>query len=92
MEEKVAPAKKESMMTKKIATSAALAEFMGEPESSRPGVVKAIWSYVKEHDLQDPANKQMIVPDATLAKIIGDQPLKMTALPKALSPHFIKKS
>ena len=26
-----------------------------------PQVVKALWAYIKQHDLQDPANKRVII-------------------------------
>ncbi|CAM0116769.1 type I DNA topoisomerase [Rhabdochlamydiaceae symbiont of Dictyostelium giganteum] len=57
--------------------------------SSRGDVTKKIWSYIKEHSLQDPQNKRKIVPDEQLAKVFGSkEPIDMMQLAKVLKPHF----
>ncbi|RFU25530.1 hypothetical protein B7463_g10813, partial [Scytalidium lignicola] len=48
---------------KKYNLSAPLAELVGESTLSRPQVVKKIWEYIKERDLQDPADKRQIICD-----------------------------
>ena len=54
-------------------------------------VVKAIWAYVKENDLQDPNDKRSILPDAKLGKILQG-PVTAFSLQKQLSKHFVKSS
>lgn len=66
-----------------------LAAVVGADSMSRPEVTKKIWDYIKEHKLQDPANKRMIVPDAKLAKIFGSkEPLNMFQLAGVLNKHL----
>ncbi|MCX6990524.1 MAG: type I DNA topoisomerase [Chlamydiae bacterium] len=68
-----------------------LQAVVGEEKLSRPETVKKMWEYIKAHDLQDPKNKRLIVPDAKLAKVFGSkEPLDMMKLSGALGKHFIK--
>ena len=65
----------------------------GDTEMPRTTVIKKVWEYIKAHDLQDPKNKRMIVPDAALAKIFGNtEPLEMMKLAGVLNKHLTKKS
>jgi DNA topoisomerase-1 len=69
-----------------------LQAVVGEEKLSRPETVKKMWEYIKAHDLQDPKNKRLIVPDAKLAKVFGSkEPLDMMKLSGALGKHFIKE-
>jgi hypothetical protein len=36
---------------------------------SRAECIKLLWAYLKEHNLQDPSNKQYFTPDAKMAKV-----------------------
>lgn len=66
-----------------------LAEFVGSPEMSRPGVTKKMWEYIKEHELQDPQKKRMIRPDKKLGDLLGThEPFDMLKLAGLLSKHF----
>ena len=49
-------------------------------------VVKAIWAYVKEHNLQDPKNKRKIVCDEKLGKVLPAR-TDMFKMNKELSKH-----
>lgn len=67
-----------------------LALVVGSHEMPRMQVTKKIWEYIKEHNLQDPANKRMIVPDENLAKVFGSkEPLNMFQLAAVLNKHFL---
>lgn len=77
-------------LQKPIPLSAALAAFMKKTEASSPEVIKALWAHIKAHGCQDPTNKQMIVPDATLSPILGEQPFHMTAISTQLKPHILR--
>jgi DNA topoisomerase I len=86
---------KEKKPKKKIAqpaykVSADLQKVVGAAELSRPEATKKIWDYIKAHKLQDPKNKRRIIPDATLAKIIGKDPIDMMKLSSFLTKHLKK--
>jgi hypothetical protein len=49
-------------------------------------VVKRLWAYIKEHELQDPKNRRKIRPDAALLKLFKP-PLDMFKMNKQLSRH-----
>ena len=68
--------------------SAELQEFLGCETMSRPEVVKAIWAYIREHDLQDPSDRRNILPDDKLGKILK-APVGIFSMNKQLSKHFI---
>ena len=56
-------------LTKPMKLSADLAAIVGEEEASRAQCVKLLWAYLKEHNLQDPENKQYFFPDKKMAKV-----------------------
>ncbi|KAF2320967.1 hypothetical protein GH714_032245 [Hevea brasiliensis] len=68
-----------------------MAEFVGASEISRTQTLKLIWAYIKEHNLQDPDNKKIIICDEKLKKIFGGRDrvgfLEVAGL---ISPHFLK--
>ncbi len=74
----------------KYTLSKELADVVGAGEMARTEVTKKLWDYIKEHKLQDPKNKRMIVPDAKLAKVLGKNPVDMMKLSGLLSKHFKK--
>ena len=77
-------------LQKKLKVSAELEAFTGVSEISRADATKALWAYIKGNNLQNPAKKKEIVPDAKLATIIGKDPIDMMKLAGAMSKHFIK--
>jgi len=98
---KTKTSKKKAVKKKKTATkkreqpkyelSKELQAVVKESSLSRPEVTKKVWDYIKEHNLQDPKNKRLIVPDNTLAKVFGSsEPIDMMKLAGKLSPHFKK--
>jgi chromatin remodeling complex protein RSC6 len=82
--------KKESALSKKLKVTAELAEIVGATEISRTETTKAIWAYIKAHNLQDPKNKQTIVPDEKLAKVLGKDPVSMMKMTGLINKHFVK--
>lgn len=75
----------------KAQLSADLSKLLGETELSRPEITKKLWDYIKANNLQDPANKRLIVPDAALAKIFGSkEPVDMMKLAGIVSKHILK--
>ena len=51
-------------------------------------VVKRLWAYLKEKNLQDPENKQWFTPDSTMAPIFGTEKIKAFSMSKYLKEHL----
>jgi len=72
-------------------------DFLGVPkgtEISRTDVTRRVNAYIKEHNLYNPTNKRIILPDAKLRKILSaapDQEVTFFNLQRFLSASFIKK-
>jgi chromatin remodeling complex protein RSC6 len=90
---------KNSGFLKPVAISKDMSTFTGwSPDKlrSRVEVTKALCNYIKENDLQNPADKRQIVPDAKLAKLLSydsktaDQPLTYFRMQSLMKDHFIK--
>lgn len=73
-----------------------LCVFLGVPkgtEKSRTEVTREINKYVKAHNLANPKNKRIILPDATLKKLLNSKSSDEVTyfnLQKFLKHHFIK--
>ncbi|MBI2100171.1 MAG: hypothetical protein HYT48_02430 [Candidatus Vogelbacteria bacterium] len=66
-----------------------LAAVVGKGPMPTTEVVKALWIYIKKHDLQDPSNKRNIKPDENLAKVFGgDKTISMFEMTKLVSKHL----
>nr|GEW16774.1 hypothetical protein [Tanacetum cinerariifolium]GEW16775.1 hypothetical protein [Tanacetum cinerariifolium] len=74
--------------SKPCALSPQLQKLVGEPEMARTEVVKKIWVYIKEKDLQNPKNKRKILCDDTLHDIFRVKSIDMFQMNKALSKHI----
>ena len=71
------------------ALSKELAAIVGATELSRTETTKKVWDYIKKHNLQDPNNKRLIVPDEKLSKVFGNEdPIDMMKLAGVLSKHI----
>ncbi|OAY41842.1 protein TRI1 [Manihot esculenta] len=71
--------------------SPALRDFLGVSESSRTDAVKNIWTYIKHHNLQNPADKKEIFCDEKLKTIFdGKEKVGFLEIGKLLSRHFVK--
>lgn len=73
---------------KALTPSAALAQIVGDQPLPRTEVVKKIWEYIKEFNLQDEANKRMIKADAKLREIFGKAEANMFEMTKLISQHL----
>lgn len=74
--------------SKPCALSPQLQKFIGEPEMARTEVVKKIWAYIKEKDLQNPTDKRKIICDEMLHDIFRVKSINMFKMNKALSKHI----
>ncbi|XP_073045583.1 uncharacterized protein [Primulina eburnea] len=63
----------------------------GVPEIPRTQALKEIWAYIKQHGLQDAADKKVIVCDDKLKKIFGGRDrVGFLEIAGLMSPHFLK--
>lgn len=81
--------KKVSAFMKPMNISADLAEVVGKGPMPRSEVVKALWVYIKKHNLQDPNKKRNIVADAKLKVVFGGKAVvDMFEMTKLVSKHL----
>lgn len=70
--------------------SDALSNLLGGAKAlSRPQVVKHIWAYVREHDLQDPTNRRFIICDELLRAVFRKSKVSCFSMNKTLSNHLM---
>ncbi|KAJ8544884.1 hypothetical protein K7X08_017467 [Anisodus acutangulus] len=74
--------------TKVCSLSPQLQKFTGEVELARTEVVKRIWNYIRENNLQDPSNRRNINCDVTLRELFGVDTIDMFQMNKALAKHI----
>jgi chromatin remodeling complex protein RSC6 len=81
--------KTNSAFMKPLTISPELAEVVGKGPMARSEVVKALWVYIKKHNLQDPAKKRNIVADENLKKVFGGKAVvDMFEMTKLVSKHL----
>lgn len=78
-----------SAFMKPLNVSEELAAVVGPGPMPRSEVVKKLWVYIKEHNLQDPANKRNINADENLKKVFeGRDTVNMFEMTKLVSKHL----
>lgn len=78
-----------SAFMKPMKISDELAEVVGAGPMPRSEVVKALWVYIKKHDLQDPKNKRNINADDKLKAVFdGKGTVSMFEMTKLVSKHL----
>lgn len=81
--------KKSSAFMKPMNLSADLEAVVGKGPMPRSEVVKALWVYIKKHNLQDSKNKRNINADANLKKVFGGKGVvNMFEMTKLVSKHL----
>ncbi len=81
--------KANSAFMKPLTVSPDLAAVVGKGPMPRSEVVKAIWVYIKKHNLQDPKNKRNINADENLKKVFGGKAVvNMFEMTKLVSKHL----
>lgn len=73
---------------KPLTPSPELAAVIGAQAVPRTEVTKKIWDYIKQHNLQDPANKRNINADTKLRPIFGKEQVTMFELTKLVNAHL----
>lgn len=85
VEEPVAKKKSKGGFAAEVHLATDLAEFLGVELLPRTEVTKRLWAYIKEKDLQDPADKRTILCDAALKKVLKRDKIHMFTMTKAIS-------
>ncbi|KAG1347931.1 upstream activation factor subunit spp27 [Cocos nucifera] len=69
-----------------------LVKFIGTGENtlSRSDVVKRMWEYIKQNNLQDPADKRNVICDEKLKELFKVDSFRGFTVSKLLVAHFIK--
>ncbi|PIR41710.1 MAG: hypothetical protein COV30_02310 [Candidatus Yanofskybacteria bacterium CG10_big_fil_rev_8_21_14_0_10_37_15] len=81
--------KANSAFMKPLNVSSDLAAVVGNGPMPRSEVVKKLWVYIKEKNLQDPNNKRNINADETLKKVFGGKAtVNMFEMTKLVSKHL----
>lgn len=69
--------------------SPALSKFLGQgKEMARTEVVKLLWAYIKENDLQNPENKREIILDDAMRGVFGVKTFTMFTMNKYVGAHI----
>ena len=55
----------------------------------RAQVVKSLWAYIKDNELQDPKNKRNILCDDKLRELLGVEKFLGFGMMKYLNKHFL---
>ncbi len=71
-----------------LTPSADLAAIVGPEPLPRTDMVKKVWAYIREHNLQEPHDKRIIVTDDKLRAVFGKDRLNMMQMMGLLSPHL----
>lgn len=71
-----------------VQPSADLGAIVGNDKLPRSEVISKVWEYIKQHNLQNPANKREIVADAKLEKVFGKKTVTMFEMNKYIAAHL----
>uniref|UniRef100_A0A1J3HPM7 Upstream activation factor subunit spp27 n=1 Tax=Noccaea caerulescens TaxID=107243 RepID=A0A1J3HPM7_NOCCA len=82
------PKKKGGGFTKVCSLSPELQAFTGTPQLARTEVVKMLWRYIKENNLQDPSDKRTIICDESLRSLFPVESINMFQMNKHLAKHI----
>lgn len=75
-------------LNKLCGLSPELQAIIGEKELPRTLVVKYLWAYIRDKNLQDPGNKRKIICDDALRAVFGIESTDMFKMNKLLSKHI----
>jgi upstream activation factor subunit UAF30 len=65
-----------------------LAAFLGKGnQMARTEIVKELWNYIRQHNLQNPSNKREILLDAAMKKVFGVDRFTMFTMNKYIGAH-----
>lgn len=73
-----------------VVPSGDLLSFVEDKAYRRSDVVRAVSEYVREHNLQDPSNKQIVYCDEALTSLLGVEQCTMLQISKYVNPYLKK--
>jgi len=76
---------------KMLTLSDKLAGFLGVGQETRPQVVKRMWAYIKENNLQDPNDGRKIILDKPLQDVFNRETLTAFNMNRHLTGHLKKE-
>ncbi len=71
-----------------VKPSAALAAVVGDTPMPRTEITRKLWDYIKQNNLQDPANRRMINADDKLRPIFGKDQVSMFEMTALVSKQL----
>ena len=80
--------KKNSAFMKALKPSPELAAVIGPEAVPRTEVTKRLWAYIKERNLQNPANKRNILCDDKLKAVMGKDEVTMFEMTGLVGKHL----
>jgi upstream activation factor subunit UAF30 len=80
--------KKPNALQKPLQPSKELAAVVGKDPLPRGEVVSKVWAYIKQHQLQNPADRREILADDKLEAVFGTKKVTMFAMNKHLARHL----
>jgi chromatin remodeling complex protein RSC6 len=83
------PGHRSNALQQPLIPSPQLAAVIGAGQITRGDVVSKIWVYIKQNNLQNPANKREILADARLKPVLdGKAKVSMFEMSKHLAKHL----
>lgn len=79
---------KSSAFMKALTPSPELAAIIGAQPLPRTEATKRLWDYIKQRNLQNPANKRNILCDAALKAVMGKDEVTMFEMTGLVSKHL----
>ena len=68
-----------------------LFDIIGIRRTTRPDIMKRMWRYIRDNDLQDPEDGHFIFPDAKMSRVMGRKRVNaFTTMAKKINPHVKK--
>mmetsp|Transcript_24248 Transcript_24248/g.35931 ORF Transcript_24248/g.35931 Transcript_24248/m.35931 type:complete len:318 (-) Transcript_24248:226-1179(-) len=69
-----------------------LSRVVGRQILPRPRVVKKLWEYIRENNLQDPDDKRTVICDAKFKLVMGgEERVTIFTMQKHITPHLLEK-
>lgn len=65
-----------------------LADLLNLAEATRPGIVMALWQYIKFHKLQDTDERRLVHCDAALRQVFNAERILFPDLPELINTHL----
>ena len=77
-----------SGLQKPYRCSVPLSDMIGITVGSRTQIMKLLWKYVKDRNLQDPTDRRFILPDMTMSFVFGGERIRGFCMSKFIRKHL----